>query len=762
MKFLQVTCTSLYKNESKCIKEIVDIISQRLYPFISSASANLIGVEARVKDLKSKLQVGLGGVLMIGIWGVGGGGKTTLASSVYDEVCGSFHKCCFVENIREESSKNGLKRLKEKVISVGVKRVGDGRCKIKSGKVLIVLDDVDHLDQLNALAGSHDWFGEGSRIIITTRDKHLLNAHRVNVIHHISLLDDDEAMKLFFKHAPRGSIDDYETLSKDVVSYASGLPLALKVLGCFLCDKNLKEWRSALARLKKIPENDIVEKLRISYDGLISMEKDVFLDIACFLRGEKKEKAMEILDACKLEPVICIKVLLQKALITILDGKFHMHDLIQEMGHYIVRGKHFKNPEKHSRVWQVEDVTSICAMDATDATTYLPNLKMIKLHDMKNLVMTPDFDGLPNLERFILNRCPRLEKIHSSIEHLQSLAFLLITGCDNLKMVPSIKGIKKLDTLSLSSCNKLSNSWKQDASHKHYSTNFFVTCLPCCWGNLDGDPEDVEYYLEQPFLLYKDMNHRGLQLNSVGLRKLFLSNCHLGDGDIDFDGWKLLNLEELDLSRNLFSQLNFSLLQLARLKWLDVSSCNNLRELSDLPSSIAVLRADYCYKLETVGDISSCKWLWKVSFLGKNKLGHVGDKMLLSSMCQFGQAIEYHVLSLALEHEVRMFYVSSLVPRSSFILRLPDNWYNDFCGFLIYCVIEYQEPYVTITIEEVLDNVEECNYSNELFVHHHNPTYIGYVSFSLLSKTTRLNRTCNMISFELGGKFDVELVPRKS
>lgn len=92
-------------------------------------------------------------------------------------------------------------------------------------------------------AGSHDWFGEGSRIIITTRDKHLLNAQKVKALHNISLLNDEEANRLFRKHAPQDHrpIEDYELLSKDVVSYAGGLPLALTVLGRFLCDKDINE-----------------------------------------------------------------------------------------------------------------------------------------------------------------------------------------------------------------------------------------------------------------------------------------------------------------------------------------------------------------------------------------------------------------------------------------------------------------------------------------------------------------------------------------
>ncbi|CAI9261179.1 unnamed protein product [Lactuca saligna] len=103
--------------------------------------------------------------------------------------------------------------------------------RLKYKKVLIVLDDVDNLEHLEELVGSRDWF---------------------------------ESMKLFCKHAPRGyrRIEDYEQLSKDVVSYAGGLPLALRVLGRFLCDKDMNEWRSALARLKEIPDANILEKLK--------------------------------------------------------------------------------------------------------------------------------------------------------------------------------------------------------------------------------------------------------------------------------------------------------------------------------------------------------------------------------------------------------------------------------------------------------------------------------------------------------------------
>ncbi|CAI9266158.1 unnamed protein product [Lactuca saligna] len=693
-------------HESKCIEKIVDTISHNLHPVTSSVDDNLVGVETRMQDLISKLQIGFGGKRMIGIWGLGGGGKTTLASSVYDKISSKFDGCCFLKNIREETSnKNGLERLQEKILcgvlkqkQVDVGRVEEGRNMIKDRlhhrKVLILLDDVDNLEHLEELAGSRDWFGEGSRIIITTRDEHVLTAHKVDVIHNISLLNTDEAMKLFCKHAPQGyrRIKDYQQLSKDAVSYAGGLPLALRVLGRFLCDKETNEWRSALDRLKEIPDANILEKLKISFDGLTSEERELFLDIACFFRGRiKDEDVMMKLDACGFHSVIGIKVLVQKALITISEyGMFDMHDLIQEMAHYIVRREHPKNPAKHSRVWKEEDVLKICAMDETtnldrieaihvlcfrsdesqlvvqvaanmkklrwidfdfdfepiedglietplgliiipenfpprelccltlrwldakqlwEGYKYLPNLRMIKLSRLDSLIKTPDFKGLPNLERFLVYECWSLEEIHPSFGRLANIVYVVIQDCDNLMIVPPINRLKKLETLVLSGCTSFDNLSKIEQNMEH--------------------------------LVPHNMNHIGLRLISGCLRKLDLNRCNLGDGDIKSAAfWELTNLQELNLERNKFVRLNFSLLQLPRLKYLNIRYCKHLLELAELPLSIAVVVADGCESLESFGDISNCKWLWKVSLIGNHKLSPLAGDIVLNSMLQ-GNAKDY-------------------------------------------------------------------------------------------------------------------------
>nr|XP_043617282.1 disease resistance protein Roq1-like [Erigeron canadensis] len=497
------------------IQEIVHIVSQGLKPLDSNAQKNLIGIESRMDDLKSMLKIGSDGVCMVGIWGIGGGGKTTLASSVYTDISSKFNAICLVESIREEEKRHGLKKLQKQILSAVLKKkikvqsVKDGKDQIGGRfrhieKVLLVLDDVDDIRQLQALAGSHDWFGPGSRIIITTRNEHLLNAHKVNATYNISLLNKVEADWLFRRHALRKCIhmEDYEEideLSQEVTHYAHGLPLALEVLGLSLCDKDISEWRSALNRLKDIPEDDILKVLRISYDGLKPQQQDLFLDIACFFRQWPKDEAMVILDACGLHPVIGVKELKQRALITTSNERFDMHDLIHDMAHHIVHGAHPHNPENHSRIWRDEDIDNMCVRNETTENREIlalhapdyeapPNLQKV-VSNMKNLrslyvhqkftrtVQEPLY--LSHMLRWISWKCypasslpanfqPRnlvslilqnslLKELWEGYKKFPVLKLLDVSSSKNLTTIPDLRGLEHLERLVLSGCSSLIN-----------------------------------------------------------------------------------------------------------------------------------------------------------------------------------------------------------------------------------------------------------------------------------------------------------------
>jgi len=146
---------------------------------------------------------------MVGIWGAGGIGKTSIAKAIYNSIAARFEGSCFLADVTETSKKSGLVQLQNKLLSkilgsiVEVDSVDEGVIVIKkrlhSKRVLLILDDVDHLDQLHKLAGEVDWFGLGSRIVITTRDRKVLTGHGVvdRLIYELGELDFKKALELF-------------------------------------------------------------------------------------------------------------------------------------------------------------------------------------------------------------------------------------------------------------------------------------------------------------------------------------------------------------------------------------------------------------------------------------------------------------------------------------------------------------------------------------------------------------------------------------
>jgi len=219
---------------------------------------------------------------------------------------------------------------------------------------------VTTFEQLKALYGNPKNFGPGSVIIVTTRDVRLLKLLKVDYVCAMKEMDEKESLELFSWHAfmqptPR---EDLSELSRNIVAYCGGLPLALEVLGSYLCQRTKEEWQSVLSNLERIPNDEVQEKLRISYDGLKDdMEKDIFLDICCFFIGKDRAYVTMILNGCGLHADIGIAILIERSLVKIeKNNKLGMHDLIRDMGREIVRGSSAKEPGKRSRLWFHEDV----------------------------------------------------------------------------------------------------------------------------------------------------------------------------------------------------------------------------------------------------------------------------------------------------------------------------------------------------------------------------------------------------------------------
>ncbi|XP_039165675.1 TMV resistance protein N-like [Eucalyptus grandis] len=302
----------LGKREAGEIDSIVEQVSRKLKTRRMSVSEHLVEDNAQVEAIMKLLDVGSNGVRFVGIHGMGGIGKTTLATILYNRLSFHFEGCSFQREVRERwQHLDGPLKLQKQLLSdfvnssitKPIKDVDKGIEMIKrvlsNKKVLIILDDLDKTEQLKKLAGQFDWFGSGSRIIITTRNKSIAktqgesSSKGVNVDYEVREMKSDQALQLFYKHAFRSNspTEDYNALSRDIVRKVAGLPLAVEVIGSYLYtlgfvlephDIKIKLLKEMLQKLNDGPFKGVQTVLRISYDGLEDKEKKYFWILLAF------------------------------------------------------------------------------------------------------------------------------------------------------------------------------------------------------------------------------------------------------------------------------------------------------------------------------------------------------------------------------------------------------------------------------------------------------------------------------------------------
>ncbi|KAH9726317.1 ADP-ribosyl cyclase/cyclic ADP-ribose hydrolase [Citrus sinensis] len=533
------------RRESELINEVVNNILKRLDEvFRPRDNKNqLVGVESKVEEIESLLGVESKDVYALGIWGIGGIGKTTIARATFDKISRYFDGSCFLENVGGESQRpGGLACLPQKLLSNLLKDenaipgIDINFRRLSHMKVLIVFDDVTCFSQLESIIGSRDWLMPVSRIIITTRNKQVLRNWGVRKIYEMEALEYHHALELFSRHAFKQNYPDfgYEELSSE--------------------DVNL---------------------------------------------------VMKFLNASGFYPEIGISVLVDKSLIVISNNnKITMHDLLQELGRDIV-SQESNDPGNRSRLWHHEDIYEVLTYNTGTEKVEGICLNMSKVKEIR--LNSDTFTKMRKLRFLKFYSSSFNGENKCKVSYLQDLRFAEVKYLHwhgyPLKLLPSSISAEKLVSLEMpnssieqlwdgvkhrdklnqiihAACKKLIAKTPNPTLMQHLNKLVIL--------NLNGSKSlkslpagifNLEFLTELDLSGCKKMK-RLPEISSGNISWLFLSGTEIEELPSSFE--LLLRLVYLDLSEcKRLKSLPSSLYKLKSLGALNLSGCSSLQRLPE-------------------------------------------------------------------------------------------------------------------------------------------------------------------------------------
>ncbi|KAJ4717205.1 Disease resistance protein [Melia azedarach] len=449
-------------------------------------------------------------VNMIGVYGMGGIGKTTLVKEAAKKV---MEEKLFGKVVMAEVTLNpDLRTIQDKIAYDLDLTFGQHESTVyakadrlhqrlkKERRVLVILDNIWSelkLEDVGIPLGDDEKQKKNDQgrctILLTSRSLHVLrNDMNSQKNFSIEALSDDEAMSLFWKIVGNHSTEtfDFQSLAVEIVAKCGGLPIAIKTIANALKFKSLPVWNNALNQLENSNprqiqgmEANVYSSIKLSYDFLQSVEaKSLFrlcslqkdgsripiYELITYGIGLNLFKNVYTLEQGRNEIQALIDVLRTSCLLLDGDTEDHvkMHDVVHDVAVSIARDELMLNIRNAAKLEEElengiqNDATAICLpyIDILELPERLecPKLELFLLFTgMKQPAVVEKSLQIPDqfFEEMKQLRVLHLRKVHlpslpSSLDCLINLRTLSLSNCHSLGDVAIVGELRKLEILS--------------------------------------------------------------------------------------------------------------------------------------------------------------------------------------------------------------------------------------------------------------------------------------------------------------------------
>ncbi|GMJ14247.1 RESISTANT TO P. SYRINGAE 5 [Hibiscus trionum] len=448
---------------------------------------------------------------IVGLYGVGGVGKTTLLTQINNKFSTTHNdfnvviwalvsKDYNVEKIQDRiGEKIGFSDESWKNKSVDQK-AEDIYGVLRNKKFVLLLDDLWERVDLKEVGIPKPSQENGSKLIFTTRYLEVCGEMEARKKIKVECLKPEEAWKLFRDKVGDETLNSHPNipeLAEKVAEECGGLPLALITIGrAMACKTTPGEWEYAIEKLKQsaLPKmkNKVYPLLKFSYDNLDPTMKCCLL-YCCLYPEDYNIPTKRLVEYWFCEGLLdefdrirkaqrqgdhIINSLLSACLLEKTENLYYeeecvkMHDVIRDMGLWIAcelekqENKFFVKAgaqlfeEPNVKAWEGAKRISVMQnrIEVLRGTPKCPNLRTLFLKDNKLKVISDGFfQFMPHLTVLNLSNNERLRELPVGISQLTSLECLNLSRTFIKEFPIELKYLTKLKMLDLSFMDCLRN-----------------------------------------------------------------------------------------------------------------------------------------------------------------------------------------------------------------------------------------------------------------------------------------------------------------